>query len=50
AAGVRGTTRSAAGYIELGDVVVGIDDDAVESEADLFKALDKHRPGEEVLL
>lgn len=34
----------------LGDIIIGIDDDAIATESDLFKALEKHRVGDEVNL
>eukprot|EP00629_Pelagomonadales_sp_RCC1024_P011874 CAMPEP_0119296092 /NCGR_PEP_ID=MMETSP1329-20130426/50397_1 /TAXON_ID=114041 /ORGANISM="Genus nov. species nov., Strain RCC1024" /LENGTH=390 /DNA_ID=CAMNT_0007297023 /DNA_START=78 /DNA_END=1247 /DNA_ORIENTATION=- len=48
AAGVRGTSRSPDGALTLGDVIVDIDARRVDSESDMFKALDKRRPGEAV--
>jgi len=50
AAGLRGTNRSQMGYIELGDIIIAIDDDAINNESDLFKILDKHAPGDDVTL
>jgi S1-C subfamily serine protease len=34
----------------LGDIIVGLDSDTVDSESDLFKALEKHRIGETITL
>ena len=48
AAGVRGTTRDAAGRLVLGDVIVSIDGKAIGRQADLFEALDARRPGDRV--
>ncbi|KAI0566213.1 Trypsin-like peptidase domain containing protein [Gracilaria domingensis] len=45
-AGLRGTSRMTFGSIELGDIIIGIDDDDVSNEGDLFKALDKHKVGD----
>jgi S1-C subfamily serine protease len=50
AAGVRGTTRDAAGRLVLGDVIVSLDGKAVTRQADLFEALDARRPGDAVRL
>eukprot|EP00596_Hydrurales_sp_CCMP1899_P006852 CAMPEP_0119037690 /NCGR_PEP_ID=MMETSP1177-20130426/6187_1 /TAXON_ID=2985 /ORGANISM="Ochromonas sp, Strain CCMP1899" /LENGTH=392 /DNA_ID=CAMNT_0006999307 /DNA_START=382 /DNA_END=1560 /DNA_ORIENTATION=+ len=50
AAGLRGTSRLSQGGIELGDIIVGLDSDKVDSESDLFKALEKHRIGETITL
>lgn len=47
-AGLRGTSRMTFGSIELGDIVIGLDDDEVKNEGDLFKALDKHKVGDVV--
>ncbi|KAJ1449386.1 trypsin-like cysteine/serine peptidase domain-containing protein [Pelagophyceae sp. CCMP2097] len=45
AAGMRGTSRSQDGSLQLGDVIVDIDGSAVATEADMFKALDSKKPG-----
>jgi S1-C subfamily serine protease len=50
AAGLRGTTRSAAGNIELGDIIIALDKDEIGSESDLFKALEKHQVGDTITL
>lgn len=47
-AGLQPTTRSRYGDIELGDVIVGINDDGIEKYGDLVLALEKYKPGEEV--
>lgn len=47
-AGLRGTIRNGVGSIEIGDVIVGIDDIEVLNEADLFRALDDHNVGDVV--
>lgn len=44
-AGMRGTSRSAFGGIELGDVIVAIDGEPIKNEADLFKVLDDKKVG-----
>ena len=46
AAGIRGTSRSPDGALTLGDVIVEIDNAAISNEADMFKALEKKRPGD----
>lgn len=48
AAGLRGTRRDTRGGLILGDVIVGIENDAVESLDDLMNALDKHEVGDTV--
>jgi S1-C subfamily serine protease len=47
AAGLRGI-RNVRGQPRLGDVIVGIDDHAVENYDDLFNALDHYEPGDRV--
>ena len=47
-AGVRGTSRSPDGALTLGDVIVDVDGRSINGEADLFKALDRKRPGDSV--
>jgi S1-C subfamily serine protease len=49
-AGVKGTTRTASGAIELGDIIIGIDNDKIDSEKDLFQAIEKHQVGDRVTL
>jgi len=49
-AGVKGTTRTSTGAIELGDIIIGIDNDKIDSEADLFKAIEKHNVGDKIIL
>jgi hypothetical protein len=38
-AGVQRTTRSAGGRVILGDILVGMDDDDITSESDLFRGV-----------
>jgi S1-C subfamily serine protease len=47
-AGVRSTKRNSRGEIELGDIIVGINNEAIKTNADLQLALEKYQPGEEV--
>jgi len=49
-AGLRGTSRLPTGYIELGDIIVGINDQEINNESDLFKNLDNYQPGEKIEL
>jgi len=56
-AGIRGTTRgeNSRGYgyydsINLGDIIVAIDNDEIKNESDLFKAIEKHEVGDQVTL
>lgn len=52
-AGIRGTTRissssnSNSNFI-LGDIIIGIDDDIIENESDLFTSVDKHKVGDTI--
>jgi S1-C subfamily serine protease len=49
-AGLRPTRRDGAGNVRLGDVIVAIDDEAVESTEDFFAALEARAPGQDVTL
>ncbi|MGH6898621.1 MAG: S1C family serine protease [Geminicoccaceae bacterium] len=49
-AGLRPTLRDLRGNIELGDVIVAIEDDATGATEDFFAALEEHAPGDEVTL
>src|SRR5215467_7102876 len=48
AAGLRSTQVDAKGGIKLGDVVVAIDGERIETSNDLFNAMEKHTVGETV--
>jgi S1-C subfamily serine protease len=45
-AGLRGTIRDEDGSIVPGDVIVAIDGRPVGSADDVFRALDRHQPGD----
>ena len=47
-AGINPTRRSSRGQIELGDIIVGIDDEVIKTNADLQLALEKYEPGDQV--
>lgn len=47
-AGLRGTRATDDGQIELGDLIVAIDGEAVESMKDLVRIVGAHKPGDEV--
>ncbi|MEQ9322642.1 MAG: PDZ domain-containing protein, partial [Polyangiaceae bacterium] len=50
-AGIRPTRRDPdTGRIVLGDVIVGVDGEAVKGQKDLFKALDDKRVGDRILI
>lgn len=48
AAGLRGVQQTEMGAVELGDIIVGIDNDKVSNSDDLFRILDRHQIGETV--
>jgi S1-C subfamily serine protease len=48
AAGLRGVQQTETGDVELGDIIVGVDNDKVSNSDDLFRVLDKHQIGETV--
>ncbi len=47
-AGLRGIQQTEMGDIELGDIIVGIDNDKIGNSDDLFRVLDTHQIGETV--
>lgn len=47
-AGMRGTRRTETGLIEIGDIIIKVGDADIETEADLFQALEKYKPGDYV--
>jgi protease Do-like 1, chloroplastic len=48
AAGLQGMQQTEMGDVELGDIIVGINNDKVINSDDLFRVLDKHQIGEVV--
>eukprot|EP00633_Aureoumbra_lagunensis_P004715 CAMPEP_0197314816 /NCGR_PEP_ID=MMETSP0891-20130614/35346_1 /TAXON_ID=44058 ORGANISM="Aureoumbra lagunensis, Strain CCMP1510" /NCGR_SAMPLE_ID=MMETSP0891 /ASSEMBLY_ACC=CAM_ASM_000534 /LENGTH=313 /DNA_ID=CAMNT_0042803443 /DNA_START=248 /DNA_END=1186 /DNA_ORIENTATION=+ len=48
AGGLRGTSRSPDGSLQLGDVIIAIDGSSINTEADMFKLLDSKKPGDKV--
>jgi putative serine protease PepD len=48
AAGLRGTTQSEDGGIDLGDIITSIDGEKIGSTDDLYRVLDKHEIGDVV--
>ncbi|MEE9148624.1 MAG: trypsin-like peptidase domain-containing protein [Candidatus Tectomicrobia bacterium] len=48
AAGLRGTRRNASGRWILGDVIVGLESERVETSDDLLNALEKHQVGDTI--
>ena len=49
-ANLRGTRRTRRGEIQLGDVIIAIDEHKVENYDDLFNALEKYKIGDKVTL
>ncbi|MEZ4651912.1 MAG: trypsin-like peptidase domain-containing protein [Candidatus Eisenbacteria bacterium] len=49
-AGLRGTSQNARREIDLGDIIVGVDELEVAVYDDLYKALDRRNPGDVVTL
>ena len=47
-AGLRGVQQTETGDVELGDIIVGIDNEKVANSDDLFRVLDKHQIGDTV--
>jgi S1-C subfamily serine protease len=47
-AGLRGMQQTEMGDFELGDIIVGIDNDKVGNSDDLFRVLDRRQIGETV--
>ena len=47
-AGLRGVVQTEDGDLEIGDIIVGLDGQKVDSNDDLFKILDKHKIGDAV--
>lgn len=49
-AGLRGVTQTENGDFEIGDIIVGIDNEKVRNNDDLYRILDKHQVGDTVQL
>ncbi len=49
-AGVRPTLRDQYGSIQLGDIIIGLDDQVINSNNDLILALEAYKPGQKVFL
>jgi putative serine protease PepD len=47
-AGLRGLTQTENGDIEIGDVIVGMDNEKIDGSDDLYHILDKHQVGDTV--
>lgn len=49
-AGLRGLTQTENGDVEIGDIIVGLNNEKIENTDDLYNILDKHQVGENVQL
>jgi len=49
-AGLRGSYRSRSGEIVIGDVITAVNSDVVDDDIELFRAIDKFKPGDRVTL
>ena len=47
-AGLKGTRRTETGLIEIGDIILQVGDTIINTESDLFAALESRKPGEKV--
>jgi S1-C subfamily serine protease len=47
-AGLRGTRRAESGLIELGDILVKVGETIINTESDLFRALETYKPGDQI--
>jgi len=45
-AGLKGTKRTETGLVEIGDIIVQVGEIIIETEANLFQALENYKPGE----
>ncbi len=47
-AGLRGTKRTESGLIDIGDIIIKVENFKINTEADLFAALESFKPGDVV--
>ena len=47
-AGLRGVTQTENGDLEIGDIILGLDNEKVRNNDDLYRLLDKHQVGDTV--
>lgn len=47
-AGLRGTRRTETGLIEIGDIIVKVGSTVINTEANLFEALEGYQPGDSI--
>ena len=48
AAGIRGLVQTEDGDVELGDIITSVDGQAITTQDDLYRALDKHQIGDTI--
>ncbi|MFN2492561.1 MAG: S1C family serine protease [Pyrinomonadaceae bacterium] len=48
--GLRGLTQTENGDVEIGDIIVGIDNERIKNADDLYRILDKHQVGDIIQL
>jgi S1-C subfamily serine protease len=47
-AGLRGTRRTETGLVEIGDIIVQVGTTVINTEANLFQALETYQPGQDI--
>jgi S1-C subfamily serine protease len=47
-AGLRGTRRTETGLVEIGDIIVKVSSTVINTEANLFEALEGYQPGDSI--
>jgi S1-C subfamily serine protease len=47
-AGLKGTRRTESGLVEIGDIIIQVGGTAIDTEANLFQALETYQPGDRV--
>jgi S1-C subfamily serine protease len=47
-AGLRGTRRTETGLIEIGDIIIKVGEQVINTESDLFQALEEYKVGDSV--
>mmetsp|Transcript_19282 Transcript_19282/g.24877 ORF Transcript_19282/g.24877 Transcript_19282/m.24877 type:complete len:475 (+) Transcript_19282:74-1498(+) len=45
-AGLKGTRRTETGLIEIGDIIIKVGDKVINTESDLFQAVEDYKPGD----
>ena len=49
-AGLRGLRRADSGIIEIGDIIIAVEGKPIETEGDLFRAIEAYEPGDVVIV